>query len=337
MAASGNSPFIDLGVSVVPSVVECVVECIARHTVASQHLLVGFSGGLDSTVLLHAVQRAALSQSLSLGAVHVHHGLSPHADAWGEHCQSVCTALDVPLQILRVQVPEASGEGIEGAARRVRRDALSTQPHDWCLLAHHRDDQAETLLHNLFRGAGVRGLAAMRECHGKTLRPLLTLPRAALLHYAQEHALQWIEDESNQDLRYTRNNLRHRVLPVIRERFEKVDAQLAATAGRLAETLGLLEELAVIDLAGNPPNFPLPLTLFKQLTTARAINLLRAMLAWQQMQSPDDVRLREFVRQLRTARPDRHPRLVLGVCVLESRGGMLNLCINQGSPAHQAP
>jgi tRNA(Ile)-lysidine synthase len=317
MADSRNKPSTD-------SVVQAVAACLSRHAGPGQTVLVGFSGGLDSTVLLHAATRVVGAAGLGLAALHVHHGLSRNADAWAAACGKFCGSLGIPVTVLRVQVPARSGEGLEAAARRLRHKALSDQPADWVLLAHHADDQAETVLHNLLRGSGVRGAAAMPESRGRTLRPLLGLGRAILLEYAQNHRLEWIEDESNSDLRYTRNFLRRELIPAIESRFPRASAQLAAAAGHFRETDALLDDLAVLDLGPSRPEFPLPLTLFRQLSDARARNLLRAMLGWHKVQPPDERRLKEFVRQLRTAGKDRHPRLDLSRYALWCQAGSLH-------------
>jgi tRNA(Ile)-lysidine synthase len=286
-------------------------------------VVVGFSGGLDSTVLLHAVSCLARDAAFELFALHVHHGLSTNAGAWADSCARVCRELNIPLNILSVDVPLNTGEGVEAAARRLRHKALADHPAKWILLAHHADDQAETVLHNLLRGAGVRGAAAMPESRGRVLRPLLGLARDELLAYARAHRLVWIEDESNADSRYTRNFLRHEILPLITSRFPKASAQLAAAAGRFGEADSLLADLASFDLDGNSPVFPLPLKLLRDLPDARARNLLRAMLNWHQVQPPDERRLTEFVRQLQTAANDRHPRIDLARYSLWCEAGRL--------------
>ena len=215
---------------------------------------VAFSGGLDSTVLLHLLAHLAKTQSLpALSAIYVHHGLQAAADAWPQHCQSVCDALGVPLQVVHVQVQP--GASLERAARDARYGAFveATQANELLLTAQHRDDQAETLVFRLLRGAGVRGLSGMpRERvlgRGHLLRPLLDVTRAELEAYAAEHRLSWIEDPSNQDRQFSRNYLRHQVFPVLTERWPQATATMARTAAHLSEAQGLLDELAHIDLA----------------------------------------------------------------------------------------
>ncbi|VVM55367.1 tRNA(Ile)-lysidine synthase [Pseudomonas fluorescens] len=215
---------------------------------------IAFSGGLDSTVLLHLLANLAKTESLPvLNAIHIHHGLQAAADAWPQHCQSVCDALGVQLQVVRVQV--RPGASLERAARDARYDAFieATQVNEVLLTAQHRDDQAETLLFRLLRGAGVRGLSGMPSQRalgkGHLLRPLLDVTRAELEAYATEHRLRWIEDPSNQDRQFSRNYLRQQVFPVLTERWPQAVATMARSAAHLTEAQALLDELAQIDLA----------------------------------------------------------------------------------------
>ncbi|WP_064120749.1 tRNA lysidine(34) synthetase TilS [Pseudomonas fluorescens] len=218
------------------------------------HWRIAFSGGLDSTVLLHLLASLAKSESLPpLTAIHIHHGLQAAADAWPQHCQSVCDALGVPLLIERVTVQQ--GASLERAAREARYVVFSalTQTNDVLLTGQHRDDQAETLLFRLLRGAGVRGLSGMPAQRsvgqGMLIRPMLDISRAELEAYAQAHQLNWIEDPSNQDRQFSRNYLRHQVMPLLTGRWPQAQASMARSAAHLREAQGLLDELAQIDLA----------------------------------------------------------------------------------------
>lgn len=316
MAASRNRQFTE-------AVLPAVAACLSRYVRHDQSLVVGFSGGLDSTVLLHAINRLAIGTEINLTALHVNHGLSANADSWADFCTKFCQTQSIPLRILKVDVPRQSGKGIEAAARRVRHGVFEGDSADWILLAHHANDQAETILHNLLRGAGVRGAAGMPAIRGRLLRPLLGLARPVLLEYARHHQLEWIEDESNADRRYTRNFLRAEIFPIISSRFPRVIEQLAAAAQRFSEADALLDDLALVDLQGRRPEFPLPLKLLRDLTDHRARNLLRAMLTWHQTQPPDERRLKEFIRQLRTTGNDRHPRLDLERYALWCEAGKL--------------
>ncbi|MGN8123978.1 tRNA lysidine(34) synthetase TilS [Pseudomonas sp. 22082] len=220
----------------------------------ASHWRIAFSGGLDSTVLLHLLANLAKAESLpALSAIHVHHGLQAAADAWPAHCQDVCDELSVPLQVQRVQVQP--GASLERAARDARYAAFSaaTQANDVLLTGQHRDDQAETLLFRLLRGAGVRGLSGMPATRalgqGSLVRPLLDITRAELEAYARDHGLRWVEDPSNQDRQFSRNYLRHQVLPLLSGRWPQAYASMARSAAHLREAQGLLDELAQIDLA----------------------------------------------------------------------------------------
>lgn len=223
---------------------------------AGAPLLVGYSGGLDSTVLLHALADDADARATGLRAIHVHHGLHADADAWAAHCERSCAAVDVPLLVVRVDVERGSGLGLEGAARAARHRAFANALRDGEILAlaHHRDDQAETFLLRALRGSGVDGLAAMRPwrayAHGWLWRPLLDTSRDALRAYAGEHTLHWIEDPANADDSFDRNFLRRCVLPLLRERWPQADTVLARSAGLSAQASDLLDHEDAAALLG---------------------------------------------------------------------------------------
>ena len=259
---------------------------------ASPKWLVAFSGGLDSTVLLHALARLAKRQALPpLGALHIHHGLQTSADAWPAHCRAVCERLGVELHVRRVQV--APGPSLERAAREARYDAFceSLNPGEVLLAAQHRDDQAETVLFRLLRGAGVRGLAGMPACRalgkGWLMRPLLDIGRDEIAAYAREQGLDWIDDPSNQCDDHARNYLRHHVMPVLRRRWPGAAACMSRAATHLGEAQHLLDELAEIDLqharvGGRYQWLGVPslcLSSLQRLSPARQRNALRRWLA----------------------------------------------------------
>lgn len=210
-------------------------------------LCVGYSGGLDSSVLLHALAASPRARERGLRAWHVHHGLHADADAWAAHCARICAGYGLELSVSRVSVARDGGDGPEAAARAARHAAFADGlgAGEVLALAHHRDDQAETLLLRLLRGSGPDGLAAMREWRdcgrGRLWRPLLALPRAALEAYARRHGLQWIDDPSNGEERYDRNFLRLRALPLLRERWPQADAALAQSARLQDEAARLLD------------------------------------------------------------------------------------------------
>ena len=197
----------------------------ALEGLQGKRILVGLSGGVDSVVLLHA-----LAQRKKVAAAHIHHGLSPNADRWARFCRRLCKQLGVPLTVRRVRVAKRNEE----VAREARYAALAKLPFDVLALAHQLDDQAETVLMNLLRGAGPRGARGMPQrasFHGRALvRPLLDVPREAIAAYAREHRLKWVEDESNASDAFTRNFLRLRIAPLLSERYPRWREALARAA-----------------------------------------------------------------------------------------------------------
>jgi tRNA(Ile)-lysidine synthase len=319
MASSRKSRRIDpQGAS---PVVAALTDCLLRRVRESETLTVGLSGGADSVVLLHAL---AGLRPAGLSVLHVHHGLSPHADRWADFCAAYARSLGLPFATARVTVERGAADGLEAAARRARHAAFAAAPGDWIVLAHHRDDQAETVLFNLLRGSGIAGAAAMRECSGRLLRPLLGVGRADILGHARANRLDWIEDESNADLRHARNFLRHRILVPLLQRFPAAARNLAAAAARFAEAQDLLDALARTDL-GACADFPIPLPILQTLDEARARNVLRYLLARHRVKVPSEARLREICRQILSAAPDRQPACQLGEARLTRRRGRIYL------------
>ncbi len=280
---------------------------------------VAYSGGLDSSVLLHLCVRLGVD----LRAVHVHHGLSPNADAWASHCQRQCEALGVPLEVIRVEV-SPRGQGIEAAAREARYRAFEGLDTDILLLAHHRDDQAETVLLQALRGGGLRGLAAMPQAARlggiHLLRPLLECTRAELASWARDQGLVWIEDESNADIAFARNRLRHGLLPELERHAPGASAALAIRARQFAEWADLMDNLADLDLADARMDAGLSLERLGQLSRPRAANLLRRFLELQGV-PPKQHALLEALPQLTTAVPEASPRVDLGEWTLVRQGG----------------
>lgn len=302
MANSRNSLSIDT--------LEQVVGDHLRAWVGScDHLCVAYSGGLDSSVLLHlAAYWRDQGLFAGLSAVHVHHGLNPAADEWVAHCVAQCQALAVSCQVERVAVDLRSSAGLEAAARGARYAAFDGVRADYLLLAHHRDDQVETLLLNLLRGAAVHGAAAMPAAQGRFLRPLLGIPRSMLVSYAQVHGLAWIEDSSNGDVRYTRNFLRHEILPRLIQRFPAATDRLATATVGFGEARDLLDDLARLDGAEARP---LPVAVLRRLAPARAANVLAFHLRQQGVRLPGRRWLGEVLRQLTDAAEDRQVHAVV--------------------------
>ncbi len=287
---------------------------------APGRIFVGASGGLDSTVLLHALAHQGRTDAV---AVHVNHGLHPDADAWQAGCAATAAALGLEFMARPVTV---SGMGsLEAAARAARYAqfaALLDHPDDRLLLAHHRDDQVETVLLRLCQGRGVYGMPRSRRLGaGRLIRPLLDLPRGVLAAYARHHGLSWVDDPANADLDMDRNFLRHRVLPLLRRRWADVDrAVLHAMADQRRVDQTLLEEL---DEAAGRDSVPRGRVV--ELPRAEGAALLRVWLGTRGLPLPGRRALDEFVRQLEDAAPDRQPRLAVDGVELRAYGERIHL------------
>jgi tRNA(Ile)-lysidine synthase len=293
-------------------------------------LVVGLSGGLDSTVLLHLLSRVheKLKPIFNLQAVHVHHGLQPAADQFVSQCQSFCKSLNVGLQVVRVAIPNQAiaDLGTEAAARQYRYQALAQcMPEQSVLvLAHHRDDLLETALLQWIRGAGIEGLSAMKRFSPMTIsfnaadqssdqtpaqktivrwRPLLDYGRAELLHYASHEGLAWIEDPTNEETDLARNRIRHQVMPVLRSLRSGADTAMARSIAHLQTARDLLDLVTQQALqACQGPSGQLALGPLLSEDQALSARVLRAWLAGQGAPTPPTRRLTEFLRQLRQAK-----------------------------------
>jgi len=311
---------------------QMVEQTLVDAGLAGGRVVVGVSGGADSVALLHALAQVAPRLSVTLSALHVHHGLSAHADDWARSCSEQCRALGVPLVQARVHVRRRSNRGLEGAAREARYAVFRQQQADAIALAHHADDQAETLLLQLLRGAGVRGLSAMPACRVldpatglRLVRPWLRLTRARIRHYAQTAGLSWIEDESNSDPAFDRSFLRLRILPELTVRFPGLVETLGRAAENLADAAQLLEDLAASDAQQVPAGDALPVSALTALSPARRRNLLRWFLERQRLPPPTRDQLEEALRQTLAARPDAQLRVKLGAVWLRRHRGNLYL------------
>ncbi len=307
----GSSRSIDIDTDFSPAALARIL--LERLTLSpTTRFQLAYSGGLDSHVLLHALAHLQRTHGLNLGAVHVDHGLQADSRDWAQHCARVCAALGIPCIIERVQVPDARADGLEAAARRARYVCLARHvgAGDALLTAHHLDDQAETVLLQLLRGAGVHGLAAMPAIApfsaGVLARPLLGFTRAALAHYARAEKLQWIEDSSNRDLRRARNLVRHQVLPLLQQRWPAAVRQLAQTARHAAEAAALLDDLAGADLGACATGAALRVTLLARLPLARQRNVLRHWIRQRGLRVPSAALLERILDQVRAAPRTRH-------------------------------
>lgn len=275
---------------------------------------VALSGGLDSQVLLKLCVELRKEYSFSLRAIHVHHGLSREADSWAAHCHETCEALQVPFIQKKIDARAPGGESLEAYARKLRYAVLkeALNPDEILLTAHHQDDQAETLLLQLLRGAGPKGLSAMPRVkpfgRGLLARPFLAHTRADLRAYALEKRLSWVEDELNQDSRYPRNLLRHEVFTLLKQNFPKAPQTLARSARLCAEAQQLLEDYADVDLIkmrGSQAG-TLSVKQLLELRPARQRLIVRRWIELQGFELPSAAKLSQ-VEKVFQARPDSMP------------------------------
>lgn len=278
---------------------------------------VAYSGGCDSHVLLHAL-KYFLSEKIpeiSLKAIHINHQLHPKAKEWAEHCQAIGVKLDVPCHIKNIKIELPRGTSLEAQARIIRYQAFQSIMDSKSLLvtAHHQDDQAETVLLQLLRGAGVSGLAAMptfttwkKGYHG---RPLLAISRSIIRDYAQKKGLNWVEDDSNQSLCFDRNYLRQKVLPLLVERWPQANRTIARSAIHCASAHSLLTELGEQDYRETLGTSPSTLSIraLLQLPLTRQQNLLRYAMRELGFSVPSTAKINQIIHEMLSARPDTQP------------------------------
>ena len=309
-----------------------------RLKYSPQSLAVACSGGLDSMVLLRLAHDWCREAGIALHAFHVHHGLSPNADDWLVHCEGSAATLGIGFDHRRVTIPD-DGSGVEAAARKLRYGALGEMCRVYgvgvLLTAHQLDDQAETVLLQLLRGSGPAGLSGMdADNHAPGLlgsaelvmaRPLLSQSRSALEAYAAEQGLQWVEDESNLDPRYTRNALRHQVMPALAANFPGFQARLARGAAHVASAQRLLDELAAQDLLACQDGEAIDLAYLRNLSADRIDNFMRHLFAVRSLAMPSTAWLNEMVSQLFSAREDAQLKVTHPGCHIRRHRGKLYL------------
>lgn len=276
--------------------------------------VIAFSGGLDSTVLLHVLVTLLDELAAPLLAIHVNHGLHAESDAWSKHCRDTAGRFGVDYQSLAVKVQLESGKGPEASARDARYNALHAELRagDWLMSAHHREDQAETLLLNLIRGSGPMGVAGIGSIRrfgpGWLARPLLETGREELVAYASREELAWVEDPSNADRRFDRNFLRHDILPRLGARWPDISVRLQRSASHAGEASQLLTDLATIDLefvGGRAEKLAIDRLL--QLSPARQRNVLRHAIRQLGLATPTAMQLARIQSEVIPARADAQP------------------------------
>ena len=308
---------------------------LARVSVSEGAIAVAYSGGLDSAALLHLANAYARAHGLALFAFHVHHGLSENADGWLAHCKEECAALGIPFDARRVTIEAKECDGIEQAARTSRYGALGElcRLHDVRVLltAHHKDDQAETVLLQLLRGAGLAGLSGMALAHEASAllgapslilaRPLLDMTRSELEEFVARHGIRYVEDESNGDIRYSRNALRHKVAPVLHTHFPGYQTRLARAAEHAQAAQRLLVELAALDWQTCATGDCIEMARFSELGDERQDNLLRYWFSLHRVRMPSSAWLREMRTQLLRAREDAQVRVIHQDCEVRRHRG----------------
>jgi tRNA(Ile)-lysidine synthase len=300
---------------------------IAAERFPGATIHVAYSGGLDSTVLLHLLRRSGFCP---LTAIHIHHGLQSQADDWAARCERQASEWGLPFQLCKVAIADDDPAGPEGAARAARRAAFSSamKPGDVLVTAHHRDDQAETVLLRLLRGSGVDGLAAMQPVtafgSGLMWRPLLQVPRAELRAYAEREGLSWIEDPHNSDPRYARSWLRNCVMPTLRVRWPAADEAIVRAADHAGEASQLLREIAESDLEALRSDAGLKIESLMALVAPRRRNALRAWLREQGVDElPSAQALARIEAEVFAAADDAQPKFILGPHELHRYRGVL--------------
>jgi tRNA(Ile)-lysidine synthase len=280
-------------------------------------MTMALSGGVDSVVLLHLLHQLQKTHHFTLKASHVHHGLSKNADKWVKFCEKLCAKLSISLDVYYIQLPQKKSLGIEGEARRLRYEKLLTSKTDLVVLAHHEDDQAETFLLQLIRGAGVKGLSSMAHFDDsrRLWRPLLNASRTDIENYAKKHQLKWIEDESNLNIDFDRNFIRSKILPILKNRFSHIIKVIYRSSAHLAEAQNLLDDLAKLDLKNSlkSSNYKhkLQVKTLDKLSNSRAKNVLRFWLEINDQLMPSKDLLDELLRQVLTAKKDATIRIQL--------------------------
>ena len=285
--------------------------------------IVGFSGGADSTALLHALSTIQDQLDVPVSAVHVNHGLHDDADLWQSECETFCAHHRIKLACLRIKLEHRSGKGLEAEARHLRYEAISAllKAGNCLLTAHHADDQAETLLLNLMRGSGVDGLSAMPEsrplAHGVLQRPLLCFQNSALRDYLHANNIEWSEDPSNQHLDHDRNFVRHEIIPLLEKRWPEVSKRLLLTHRAMTDARVLLERLADEYLGKNLAH-PFVMQITAQLFTDPELFKLVIRRWIKQSGSPymPAYRLESFCEQLRQVGNDHKTTVAWGGCLL---------------------
>ncbi|HEC73298.1 MAG TPA: tRNA lysidine(34) synthetase TilS [Methylophaga aminisulfidivorans] len=279
---------------------------------AGRPICLAYSGGIDSHVLLHVL--ATVPSASAVRAIHINHGIHPDASNWANHCQYIAESLGIDFSIIEVTLEQVSEIGVEAAARRARYRALNQalSANEVLVTAQHQNDQAETFLLQLLRGAGPKGLSAMPEVGElegmRVIRPLLTVTQQSIIAYAQHHKLRWIDDPSNQNTHFNRNYIRHRVWPILDERWPMATQLISRSASHCNEAVSLMADLAAIDeKTCSINNQRLSINALKKLSEERQRNLLRFCIEKQKLTLPSTLVLQRIIDEVIGAAEDAEP------------------------------
>ncbi|QOJ24344.1 MAG: tRNA lysidine(34) synthetase TilS [Gammaproteobacteria bacterium] len=321
------------------SLLDNAKEVLLAHIKPGDHLTIALSGGIDSVVLLDILNVLAKQAPFTLSAVHVNHGISSNAAQWSRFCCNLCHAYGISIYIAHLHITKETGMSLEAIAREERYRVFSRMQTDYITVAQHLDDQAETLLLQLFRGAGIRGLSAMPVMRKQNsasapqiLRPLLEIPRHIIEAYAQQNNLRWINDESNDDTAFNRNFLRHDILPLLRKRYPNYPKTLLRTSRHLSEASQLLDELAAMDSENCFVSGMLQIDRVRKLSFARAKNLLRYTLLQHGAALPSTAKLEDIANQLLSASKDNQLHITFGNSEIRCFKGAVYILTKKLSP-----
>lgn len=305
--------------------VAAVVAKWPKEAALNLSFTVALSGGVDSVVLLHLMHEIMhiihkeQKIAYSLDVIHLNHNISPNAAKWAIFCQNFCNSLNINLKLCNVQVNKNGGESLENNARKARYVEFFKHPTDVIILAHHKMDQVETTLSQIFRGSDLHNIAAMKEISYKQnkifWRPLLNFTKADIEEYAKRHTLNYITDESNTDCKYLRNFIRHDILPSLIKWDKNIILKILNFNTQVQDDMVLKNEIATDDIKNvteNEKENSIDLTKFKQLSTIRQHNVLSHFILAQNLPLPSSKQTWEFIRQVNTCKIDRLPRLKLG-------------------------
>ena len=318
--------------------------CELQKLPTPSNYLIAYSGGLDSHVLLHLLAAVREQRQIPIQAMHIQHGLHAAAEQWARHCLATCQTLDVPCTVKHLHLEPKQGESLEALARDARYAALQSALSDkgMLLTAHHADDQAETFLLQLLRGAGIAGLAAMPQCRewyqGWHARPVLTFTQAELQAYAKQHQLNWIEDPSNQNTDFDRNYLRQQIVPLLQARWPAANKTISRSAAHLADLLPIIQVQAknalqaCLNQQGN-----LSIKQLEKFDQATQNLLLRAWIEQAGHPTPRQTHLAQIQRSVLNAGDDTSPEVCWSNSILRRYRDELWLMSNQKHPVPQRP